>query len=54
MNEKIVRNYLGIFFSAEPDFMALRKLLSDSFTFNGPLLKATSADEYVEKIQGVQ
>lgn len=53
MNEQIIKNYFDLFFSAQPDFQAMRQLLADSFTFNGPLLKANSADDYIQKIQGV-
>ncbi len=53
MNEKLVRTYLNLFFSNTPDFDAIRELLWDSFTFNGPLLKAGSADEYIALLKEV-
>lgn len=53
INEKLVSDYLELFFSPKHDLQAIRKLLSDSFTFCGPLLQANSANEYIKKIQGV-
>ena len=53
MSEKIVCEYLNLFFSSEIDFDAIRKLLLDSFTFSGPLLKANSADEYITLLKSI-
>ena len=50
MSIGIVKDYLDLFFSAEPDFLKIRNLLAGSFTFSGPLLKATSADDYISKL----
>lgn len=52
-NKEIVKKYFALFFSPEPDFHRIRSLLSDSFTFSGPLLKANSADDYITKISHV-
>ena len=53
-DKSIVRTYLDSFFSPTPDFVKIRALLTDDFTFRGPLIEAASADEYVAKLQSLE
>lgn len=38
-------------FFVRQDFESLRGVLSENFTFEGPLLKANSADEYIKALE---
>ncbi len=51
--EHIVRKYFEIFFSSKVNFDELRNLLKEDFSFIGPLMEASSADEYVEKLKAI-
>ncbi|MGL4768115.1 MAG: nuclear transport factor 2 family protein [Formosimonas sp.] len=49
-NQDIVIEYLTAF--GNKDFATVRSLLADNFTFEGPLMQASSADEFVGMMQG--
>jgi hypothetical protein len=51
-NTEIVRNYLKAFFSGKVDHETVRALLSDDFVFNGPMMKAENADQFIEQLKG--
>jgi ketosteroid isomerase-like protein len=43
----IVTDYLNSFFNGVPDLAAVRPSLSDNFTFEGPMMTASSAEDFV-------
>ncbi len=51
--QELVCNYFDHFFSSEPDWIKIRGLLKDDFSFSGPLVKASSADDYIEQIKAM-
>ena len=54
MNTKeIVKKYLAIFFSGQPDLDKIRAMLADNFTFQGPLMTANSADIYIAQLKAM-
>ena len=46
---EIARRYMDIVFSGR-DFERLRPLLADDFTFDGPMYKYRSADQYIRAL----
>lgn len=51
MNYKeIVQTYFDTYFSGKARHSKVRELLADDFTFRGPLMKADSAEEYLERL----
>ncbi len=48
----VVEQYLDIFFNTQLDFKAVRALLTDDFTFQGPLMSADNADDFIMKLRG--
>jgi len=53
MNEQIVKQYFELFFSENVKYDKIRTLLADDFHFTGPLLRANSADEYINILKNV-
>ena len=54
MNAKeLVQKYFDCFFSSAPNLNEIRTLLNDDFTFSGPLIQASSADEYIDKLKSM-
>ncbi|MCP5098285.1 MAG: nuclear transport factor 2 family protein [Chloroflexi bacterium] len=49
--EAVVTQYLAAFFAERIEHVAIRDLLADDFTFQGPLMTADSADDYIQKLQ---
>ncbi len=47
---EIVRAYCDAF--AAKDLVALRGLLSDEFSFHGPMMATDGADNFIEQLQG--
>jgi hypothetical protein len=47
-----VERYLGAFFGKQIDYQTIRELLADDFDFQGPLMSANSADEFIQKLKG--
>lgn len=50
--ETVVQAYLDTFFNKQIDFKAVQNLLTDNFTFQGPLMSASSSDDFIEKLKG--
>lgn len=50
-NLEIIRAYFDRFFSGKTRHSEVRSLLTDDFTFRGPLMSADSADEYVAQLR---
>lgn len=50
-NTEIVRSYLEQFFSGRARHSQVRELLTDDFTFRGPMMSADSADDYVDQLK---
>ncbi len=50
--KKIVERYLDAFFGEKIDYQTIRSLLTDDFRFQGPLMSANSADEFIQKLKG--
>ncbi len=52
MNPKqVVQNYLDIFFGEKFNPIILKPLLTDDFSFNGPLMEANSSEEFIAKLK---
>jgi len=51
--KEVVRAYLAAFFQGGPDVEAVRALLTDDFTFQGPLMTAGSADDFIAQLTGM-
>ena len=51
--QQIIQKYLDNFFSAETDFVEMRNFLTDDFSFSGPLMEASSADEYIGMLKAM-
>ncbi len=52
--KQVVQAYLAAFFTGGPDIAAMRALLTDDFTFHGPLMTADSAEEFIGEITGME
>ncbi|MGA9533737.1 MAG: nuclear transport factor 2 family protein [Anaerolineales bacterium] len=50
-NVDIIARYFERFFSGKARHSDVRSLLTDDFTFHGPLMAADGADEYVAQLQ---
>ncbi|MCP4415619.1 MAG: hypothetical protein GY805_03290 [Chloroflexi bacterium] len=50
---EIIQKYIALFFSEKPNLDAIRSMLCDNFRFNGPLLKANTASEYIEQLEKI-
>lgn len=48
--KQIVESYYAAF--QKKDFALVRSILDDAFTFTGPMMQATSADDMMEKMAG--
>ena len=48
----VVQQYLDAFFGERIDHGTIRALISEGFTFEGPLMSADGADDYIEKLKG--
>lgn len=51
--KQVVEAYLAAFFQGGPDLDAVRGMLTDDFTFHGPLMTADSADDLIAQIKGM-
>ena len=51
--KNVVKNYIAAFFGGGPDLKAVRPLLTDDFTFEGPLMTASSADDFIKQLEGM-
>lgn len=51
--KNIVNKYLDAFFSGGPDLAAVRALLAEDFTFQGPLMAASSADDFIKQLEAM-
>lgn len=51
--KRVVNKYLEAFFSGGPDLKAVRELLTDDFAFQGPLMNASSADDFIKQLEGM-
>ena len=49
----VVGAYLDAFFKGQPDYDVVRKLLHDDFSFTGPLMTATSADDFITQLKAM-
>jgi len=52
-SKSVVKKYLAAFFSGGPDLKAVHALLTKDFTFQGPLMTASSADDFIEQLKGM-
>ncbi len=50
---KLIQKYIALFFSEEPNLDAIQSMLCANFRFNGPLLKANTASEYIEQLEKI-
>lgn len=51
MNDtEIVRGYFDKFFSGRARHSEVREFLTDDFTFHGPLMSASGAEEYIAQL----
>ncbi len=50
--KEVVKKYLEIFFNKQLDLNALRDLLTDDFIFEGPMMRAENADDFITKLRG--
>ena len=48
-----VERYLYALFGGRPDFETVRSLLTDEFTFEGPMMKASSADDFIVQLESM-
>ena len=51
--KNIVKKYLDAFFGGGPDLTDVRTLLADDFTFQGPLMTASSADDFIQQLEAM-
>ena len=49
-NTEIIRQYFKRFFSGKARQSDVRDMVTDDFCFRGPLMRADSADEYVQLV----
>ena len=47
----VVGAYLDAFFKGQPDLDVIRTLLHDDFSFSGPLMTATGADDFIAQLK---
>jgi ketosteroid isomerase-like protein len=52
-NKRTIAGYFEKFFSGRARHSEVRDLLTDDFTFRGPLMSADSADDYVAQLQSL-
>ncbi len=50
---KKIQKYMDLFFSENPNLDAIRSMLCANFRFNGPLLEANTASEYIEQLEKI-
>jgi hypothetical protein len=48
-----VKRYLDAFFGGGPNLETIRNLLTDDFTFQGPLMTASNADDFIKQLEGM-
>jgi len=51
--KETVTEYLDAFFGGSPDLDTIRTLLTDDFTFEGPMMTASSADDFIKQLKGM-
>ena len=51
--DKVVRSYLELFFGGAVDLKKIHSMLHDNFTFNGPLMSANSADDFINQLSAM-
>lgn len=49
--KQIVQNYLDIFFGEKFNPIILKPLLTNNFSFKGPLMEAGSSEEFITKLK---
>lgn len=52
-NVDVIKRYFEKFFSGKARHSEVRGLLTDDFSFRGPLMSADSADEYVRQLKSL-
>ena len=52
-NEETVRAYLGAMFGGRSDFDRARALLADDLEYEGPMLTAVDADDFIGQMRGI-
>ena len=52
-NKQIVKAYLGAMFGGSADFDGARALLADDLRYEGPMLEAANADEFIGQMREI-
>ena len=52
--KQVVQAYLAAFFEGGPDIPAMEALLTDDFSFHGPLMSADSAEEFIGELNAME